>query len=114
MPGSLVCLALKEEHDSSVDLGVVKVACWDPVVGSRSWTGVGLEELHSLIELGLGELHNLFEVGQVGQSLRVGPLLVVAGLDSWVDSLQVGLEVQQQFEGEVGNWAPPRLAELCS
>ena len=116
MPGSLVCLALKEEHDSSVDLEVVKVACWDPVMGSRSWTGVGLEELHSLveleleelyslIELELGELHNLFEVGQVWQSLR---------LDSWVDSLQVELEVQQQLEVEVGNWAPPRLEELCS
>ena len=113
MPGNLVCLALKEERDSWVDLEVVKVARWDPVVGSRSWTGVGLEELHSLIELELGEVRNLLGVGWVGQSLLVvAPLLVVAGLDSWADSLQVELEVE--LEVEVGNWAPPILEELCS
>ena len=97
-----------------VEVEVVRVG-WDPS-GIHRLSGVGLEELHSLveleleelyslIELELGELHNLFEVGQVWQSLR---------LDSWVDSLQVELEVQQQLEVEVGNWAPPRLEELCS
>ena len=106
MPGNLVSVALKEERDS--DLEVVKVDRWDPVVGSRSWTGVGLEELRSLIELQLVEVRNLLGVGWVGQSLLAEPLPVVAGLDSWADSLQVGLEV------EVGNWAPPRLEERCS
>ena len=87
------------------------LVCWDPV-GPHSLLGVGLGELHSLIELAR-ELHNLLGVG-LEESLRVGPLLVAAGLDSWVDSMLVGLEVQQQLELEVGNWAPPRLEELCS
>ena len=49
-------------------------------------------ELHYLLELA-GELHNLIGV----DCLRVGSLLVAAGLDSWADSLQVGIEVEQQL-----------------
>lgn len=125
MPGNLADSALKEELDSWVDLQLVELVglvCWDPV-GLHSLPGVGLGGLHSLLEPGLavelhslielaGELHNLLGVGWVEESLMVGPLLVAAGLDSWVDSLLVGLEVQQQLEREAGNWAPPRLEEL--
>ena len=66
-------------------------------MGPHSLLGVGLGELHSLIELAR-ELHNLLGVGWLEESLRV-----VAGLDSWVDSMLVELEVQQQLELEVGN-----------
>ena len=125
VPGNLADSALKEELDSWVDLQLVELVglvCWDPV-GLHSLPGVGLGGLHSLLEPGLAvelhslielavELHNLLGVGWVEESLRVDPLLVAAGLDSWVDSLLVGLEVQQQLEREAGNWAPPRLEEL--
>ena len=127
VPCNLAYSALKEEHDSWVDLQLVVLVglvCWHPV-GPHSLPGVGLGEFHSLIEPGLavelhslielaGELHNLLGVGWVEESLRVGPLLVAAGVGSWVESMQVGLEVEQQLEREVGNWAPPRLEELCS
>ena len=91
VPCNLACLALKEEHDSWwVDLHLVKmveVACWEPVQSCSLPAEVGLGQLHSLLEFGLaGEIHNLLGVGSI-ESLRV-----VAGLDSWADSLQVGLE----------------------
>ena len=122
VPGNLADSALKEELDSWVDLQLVELVglvCWDPV-GLHSLPGVGLGGLHSLLEPGLAvELHSLIELAGelhnllgVVESLMVGPLLVAAGLDSWVDSLLVGLEVQQQLEREAGNWAPPRLEEL--
>ena len=122
MPGNLADSALKEELDSWVDLQLVELVglvCWDPV-GLHSLPGVGLGGLHSLLEPGLAvELHSLIELAGelhnllgVVESLMVGPLLVAAGLDSWVDSLLVGFEVQQQLEREAGNWAPPRLEEL--
>ena len=104
VPCNLACLALKE--DSSVDLHlVVLLVCLDPV-GNHSLAGVELGELRNLMEPGFavklhsligfaGELHNLIGVDCVEESLRVGSLLVAAWLDSWADSLQVGIEVEE-------------------
>ena len=127
VPCNLADSALKEENDNWVDLQLVGLVCWYPL-GSHSLPGVGLGELHSLMEPGLavelhslielaGELHNFLGVGWVEERLRVGSLLDATGVDSWADSLQMGVEVeqqQQQLEQEVGNWVPPRLVGLCS
>ena len=83
---------------------------WDPS-GIHRLSGVGLEELHSLIELELGEeLRNLLVVfwDRIEGTLRVGSLLVAAEVGSLADFLNVEVEVQLQVEVEVGNWAPPR------
>ena len=78
---------------------------WDPS-GIHRLSGVGLEELHSLIELDLGELRNLLVV--FWDRVEVGSLLVAAEVGSLADFLNVEVELQLQVEVEVGNWAPPR------
>ena len=108
-------LAPEEEQNNSVEVEVEPVEVevrvgWDPS-GIHRLSGVGLEELHSLIELELGELRNLLVVfwDGIGETLRVGSLLLVAAeVGSLADFLNVEVEVQLQVEVEVGNWAPPR------
>ena len=86
-----------------VEVEVVRVG-WDPS-GIHRLSGVGLEELHSLVELEVGEeLRNLLVV--FWDRIEVGSLLVEVG--SLADFLNVEVEVQLQVEVEVGNWAPPR------
>ena len=87
-----------------VEVEVVRVG-WDPS-GIHRLSGVGLEELHSLIELELGELRNLLVV--FWDRIEVGSLLVAAEVGSLADFLNVEVELQLQVEVEVGNWAPPR------
>ena len=100
---------LAPEQNNSVDLQPVEVEVvrvgWDPS-GIHRLSGVGLEELHSLIELELGELRNLLVV--FWDRIEVGSLLVAAEVGSLADFLNVEVEVQLQVEVEVGNWAPPR------
>ena len=104
-------LAPEKEQNSSVDLQPVEVEVevvrvgWDPS-GIHRLSGVGLEELDSLIELELGEeLRNLLVVfwDRIEETLRVA-----AEVGSLADFLNVEVEVQLQVEVEVGNWAPPR------
>ena len=78
---------------------------WDPS-GIHRLSGVGLEELHSLVELELEELRNLLVV--FWDRIEVGSLLVAAEVGSLADFLNVEVELQLQVEVEVGNWAPPR------
>ena len=66
---------------------VVRVG-WDPS-GIHRLSGVGLEELHSLIELELGELRNLLVV--FWDRIEVGSLLVAAEVGSLADFLNVGV-----------------------
>ena len=88
-----------------VEVEEVRVG-WDPS-GIHRLSGVGLEELHSLIELELGEeLRNLLVV--FWDRIEVGSLLVAAEVGSLADFLNVEVEVRLQVEVEVGNWAPPR------
>ena len=104
-------LAPEEEQNNSVEVEVEPVEVevrvgWDPS-GIHRLSGVGLEELHSLIELELGEeLRNLLVV--FWDRIEVGSLLVAAEVGSLADFLNVEVEVQLQVEVEVGNWAPPR------
>ena len=108
-------LAPEEEQNNSVEVEVEPVEVevrvgWDPS-GIHRLSGVGLEELHSLTELEVGELRNLLVVfwDRIGETLRVGSLLLVAAeVGSLADFLNVEVEVQLQVEVEVGNWAPPR------
>ena len=92
------------EVEVEVEVEVVRVG-WDPS-GIHRLSGVGLEELHSLVELELGELRNLLVV--FWDRIEVGSLLVAAEVGSLADFLNVKVEVRLQVEVEVGNWAPPR------